>query len=253
MGTYEQDHARLTKKANALEAKRATVDYSTLRDVKVKIPLYHGTRQKLSAEEIKEKGIVTYKSGSQAEKEVLKALKYFGKENYARFPNKGAIVQSILNEARATRRPFFSCTPWEEATSSWSSRAPELVCLALDGAGVSKKDTKKYLDETYGKRYKLKVNLKGSPTLASINHNYNDIHTGRKIITSKEILEVSTFPEDDWIKKWPEGQWISSKTVSSEDKKMLKHIQKTYTYGGEKETIGIQLSQRGRVLWFKIL
>lgn len=252
MRTYKQDYDRLIKVTRKVESR---LDKSNPRryKTKVKIPLYHGTRQLLNSEEIKERGITTYKSGAAAEKEILKALKHFNKEDYTRFPNKGSIVQQILKEARYSGRPIFSCTPWEEATSSWSSRAPELVCLALGGAGVPERDISKYLDKTYGRRYRLKVNLRGSPTLGSITTNYNDIHTGRKKITPKEILEVSTFPEDDWIKKWPEGEWISSKTLSTEDKKMLKYILKIYTHRNTRETIGIVTSQRGKVVWFKTI
>lgn len=192
----------------------------------VDVPMYHGTRQHMTPEEIKKKGIKTWAVTGDAEEAIMEARKHFGLGDIPSYPKKGYSAGLMLNDARDPKRMQISSTIIPEAPVWWSMSAPELVHLSLDYARIPRKEMTKYLDQKYGKRYRLKLSKK--PTKDMVHGNPADIHTGWKDIPPEYIQEVEELPDQIIKDKYIGKGWIKLSGVPEDDQKIIRFLQKEY-------------------------
>jgi len=150
------------------------------------VVLYHGFRSKLSPEEIKERGVCTFKTSEEAVKVLEEALSYFGK----RWTEKTR--QFAYEISRPERRVIWT-TIYEDAACGWARVNPEIVYLTLYWAGVKEDDIFDYLRRRFGRPYYVETNI--HPTLRRIYGLPTDISLGRTCILPEEIVEVYPCPE----------------------------------------------------------
>jgi hypothetical protein len=166
-------------------------------------PLWHGTRRLEKKEWLKEEGFCTFDCRS-AFWEVVKALKHFNKmdklsderildqlSEACRFEKDGLWVDAESEEqqrewGRQEGKPI-SKAP---RTCSYATRGPEIVSLTLAHAGVGREEAMKYIRETYGKPYAVK--LKGKMPLSLLN-----MPTGCRCFEPDDIEEVYECPEEE--------------------------------------------------------
>lgn len=165
------------------------------------IPLFHGMRSKKTAKQIKEEGFCSYGSPVDEKKAIVDALKHFGKEKILH--KKGTTKDMISNQLQIMSNTKFGKLPGNrlstyattipEASCNWWARAnPEHISLILGHAGVSEKDTAKYLDEKYGKNcYRVELNLNLDETQKRrLYENKANFNTNKICIKPSEIKDV---------------------------------------------------------------
>lgn len=136
------------------------------------LPLYHGLRTK-NPDIILEKGFCTVVTRYEAREEMIKALRYYGKEHLMRVAGgKGELIRRILNEMRReTRRAIYVTTGGKLVACSWAERSYEFIFLTLSFAGIDDEDIFNYLSETYGAPYV--ITLKETYPVPDLNINLN--------------------------------------------------------------------------------
>jgi len=138
----------------------------------VQLPLYHGIRTKKSIEQIKKEGFCKYGTEIDLKKEIMTALRYFGKEKLATVEKgKGYLVQSMLREVFDRRRRNVWATTDEEAGCEWWAHAsPEHISLLLHQIDIEPEEIDKYISERFGKNcYNIKLKM----TSLGSNPNFN--------------------------------------------------------------------------------
>ncbi len=131
-------------------------------DEELQSPLYHSIRTKKTIEQIKKEGFCTFGTGVDMKKEVMLALKHFGKEKLATVERgKGYLVQSMLREISGKERRNIWATTSEEAGCMWWAHAnPEAISLLLHQIDIEPKEIDKYLSERFGKNcYNIKLKM----------------------------------------------------------------------------------------------
>ena len=129
--------------------------------------LYHGIRTKKSPEQIKKEGFCKYGTEIDMKKEIMDALKYFGKEKLATVEKgKGYLVQSMIREVSGkTRRNVWATTHEEAVCEWWASASPEHISLLLQLIGIEPEKIDKYLSERFGNNcYKVKLKITAEPS-----------------------------------------------------------------------------------------
>lgn len=122
------------------------------------LQLWHGTRRRETPEEVKAKGICTFKSEVEGRLQIIQALRHFGKEKLLTTTGTtGQHLQSLMAEISSRRRRVIWATTLEDRVCGWSARNPEIVLLALSAAQVPSSDIAKYLRGKYGRCYKIKL------------------------------------------------------------------------------------------------
>jgi len=135
-------------------------------------PLYHAIRTNKSMEQIKKEGFCKYGTEIDMKKEVMIALKHFGKEKLATISKgKGYLVQSMLKEVSDKyRRNIWTTTSKEAGCGWWAHASPEHISLLLYHIGIEHEKIDKYLSERYGKNcYNIKLKI----TSLGQNPNFN--------------------------------------------------------------------------------
>ena len=133
------------------------------------LSLYHGMRSKRTPEQIKKEGFCTkFITNIEMKREIILALKHFGKEKLATVgEGKGYLVQSMIREALSKRRNFIWATTREVAGCEWWSQAnPEIISLLLQQIDIEPEKIDKYLSEKFGNNcynVKLKITSKSNP------------------------------------------------------------------------------------------
>lgn len=148
--------------------------------------LYHSIRTNKTPEQIKNEGFCTFGTKVDMKKEVMLALKYFGKEKLTTVEKgKGYLVQSMLREVSGKERKNIWATTSKEAGCEWWAHAnPESISLLLYHIGIETERIDKYLSERYGKNcYNIKLKM------TSLGHNPN-FNTGLDCIPPNLIDSI---------------------------------------------------------------
>lgn len=135
--------------------------------------LYHGIRSKKTSDQIKKEGFCTFSTKVDMKKEIMLALKYFGKEKLVTIEKgKGYLVQSMIREVSGkSRRNIWATTRKEAGCEWWSQANPEVVSLLLHHViDIEPEKIDKYLSERFGTNcYNIKLKIK----LSEPNSNFN--------------------------------------------------------------------------------
>lgn len=123
-----------------------------------KLPLYHGLRTK-NPDVIFEKGFCAFVTRYDAREEILKALRYFGKERLIRIEGmRGELIRhELAMMGRVYRRTIHVTTDGKVGACCWAERNPEFIYFTLHHAGIDDEDTYNYLSETYGAQYVISL------------------------------------------------------------------------------------------------
>jgi len=162
-------------------------------------PLFHGMRSKKTPEQIKKEGFCAYGSPIDEEKNIVDALKYFGKEKLLHSrKRKGALISLLINEVnpryqdmpyRTNRRNVWASTNKESACEWWSHANPEHVSMALSYAGIEPEEIEKYIKEKFGSNcYNVELKM----TSLGTNPNFN---TGLNCIPPSLIKKIEECSE----------------------------------------------------------
>lgn len=149
--------------------------------------LYHGIRTNKTPDQIKRHGFcVTYLTPVDAKKEVLTALRHFGKEKLLTLSGgKGSLIRQELEMMKsAHRRNVWATTEEKSVCEWWANANPEHISQVLQFADINPNDINRYLNEKYGKNcleIKMKIDTLGT------NSNFN---TGLSCIPPELIDEV---------------------------------------------------------------
>lgn len=124
----------------------------------IELPLYHGVRTK-NPERIRREGICSFRTLIDTRREIIIALKYFGKQKLLYTAgSRGELIRALITEMQdPTRRTIYLTSMGEEAACSWATRNPEFVSLTLSNVGISNKDIYRYLTDRYGEPYVIKL------------------------------------------------------------------------------------------------
>ncbi len=144
-------------------------------------PLFHGMRSKKTPEQIKKEGFCSYGTPIDEKKNIVDALKHFGKEKLLTVKGgKGYRVRSLVNEVMyelGKNRLNTWATTSEEAPCAWWAQAnPEHISLVLDAAGIKPKEVEKYLKDKFGSNcYNVKLKITSLGTNSNFNTGLNCI------------------------------------------------------------------------------
>lgn len=130
-------------------------------------PLYHGLRTNKTIEQIKKEGFCTFGTKVDMKKEVMLALKYFGKEKLATVSKgKGYYAQSMLRDVSSKyRRTIWATNDKEAACRWWAHANPESISLLLQQIDIPPEKVDKYLSERFGKNcYNIKLKMTSYPS-----------------------------------------------------------------------------------------
>ncbi len=132
----------------------------------VKYPLYHGMRSHKTSEQIKKEGFCAY--GEDEKQNIIKALKFFGKEDAINQKGyDGDLIRMNLETVdRPHRKVVWTSADRTAACGWWAHANPEHVSDSLIHAGVSPEQVNEYLAKEYGKNcyiVKLKEYVGFSP------------------------------------------------------------------------------------------
>lgn len=130
-------------------------------------PLYHGIRSKKTSDQIKKEGFCTFSTKVDMKKEIMLALKYFGKEKLATIEKgKGYFVQNMIREVSGeSRRNIWATTRKEAGCEWWSQANPEAVSLLLYHIDIEPEKIDKYLSERFGNNcYNIKLKITSEPS-----------------------------------------------------------------------------------------
>jgi len=136
------------------------------------LPLYHGIRTNKTSDQIKKEGFCTFGSEIDMKKEVILALKYFGKEKLSTIEKgKGYFVQSMLREVSDKfRRTIWASTNKNSACEWWARANPESISLLLSHIGIEPEKIDKYLSVRFGKNcYNIKLKMTSRGESANFN------------------------------------------------------------------------------------
>jgi hypothetical protein len=142
-------------------------------------PLYHGMRSKKSADQIKREGFCAYGSPIDEKKNIIDALRYFGKEKLLTTEGrKGDRVRSAIREIREPERRVV-----------WVTTSQDAVSLPLHQIDIEPEKIDKYLREKFGSNcynVKLKMTARGQ---------YTNFNTGINCIPSSFIVSIEKCKE----------------------------------------------------------
>ena len=131
-------------------------------------PLYHGIRTKKTEDQIKKEGFCTFATKVDMKREIVLALKYFGKEKLLTVtPSGGRFgrVRRYVEQAESkTRRNIWASTDKEAACRWWSQANPEIISWMLHDIEIPPEKIDKYLSERFGSNcynIKLKITSRG--------------------------------------------------------------------------------------------
>ena len=112
----------------------------------VDLPLYHGVRTK-NPERIRKEGICTFRTLIDTRREIIIALKYFGKHKLLyTVGGRGELIRGQLIEMQdPARRTIYLTSMGKEAACSWATRNPEFVSLTLSNIDISNEEIYRYL------------------------------------------------------------------------------------------------------------
>jgi len=152
-------------------------------------PTYHGMRSKRTPENIKKEGFCSYGTPIDEKKNIVDALKHFGKEKLLTTSREQggksyrvrSIVDEIMYKLGKHRLNTWATTSKEAPCSWWSHANPEHISLVLDAAGVNADEIEEYLKDKFGSNcYNVKLKI----TSLGTNPNFN---TGLNCIPSSLI------------------------------------------------------------------
>jgi len=99
------------------------------------------------------------------------------------------VYTAFVAEATNPDRQKLSMQVYPERTCDWARRAPEIVSAMLSAAGVGPAEVEAYLEERYGRPYRIRTKL--HPTVGQYMVNRGqDVHTDKRCILPEEIEEV---------------------------------------------------------------
>jgi len=148
--------------------------------------LYHGIRTNKTIKQIKKEGYCKYGTKVDIKKEIVLALKYFGKEKLVTtHSGKGDLVRNMIREvSEKGRRNIWTTTNPEAGCAWWAHASPEHISLLLNYAEIKPEKIDKYLSEKYGKNcYNIKLKM------TSLGHNLN-FNTGLECIPPNFIDSI---------------------------------------------------------------
>lgn len=130
------------------------------------LQLYHGMRSKKSPEQIKKEGFCAYSTPIDEKKNIVDALRYFGKEKLPTTEGrKGDRVRGAIREIKEPERRVVWATTNKDAPCAWWSRSnPEHISLTLSQIDIEPEKIDKYLREKFGNNcynVKLKITSRG--------------------------------------------------------------------------------------------
>jgi hypothetical protein len=154
-------------------------------------PLYHGMRSKKSADQIKREGFCAYGSPIDEKKNIVDALRYFGKEKLLTTEGrKGDRIRSTIREIQEPSRRVVWATTSQDAPCAWWAHAnPEHTSLPLHQIDIEPEKIDKYLREKFGSNcynVKLKMIARGQ---------YPNFNTGINCIPPNLIDGIETCKE----------------------------------------------------------
>lgn len=153
--------------------------------------LYHGMRSKKSVDQIKKEGFCAYSTPVDEKKNIIDALRYFGKEKLLTTKGgKGDRVRGAIREIlEPERRLVWATTDKDIACAWWSHSNPEHVSLTLHQIDIEPEKIDKYLREKFGSNcYNVKLKM----TSSEENPNFN---TGINCIPPSFIVNVEKCKE----------------------------------------------------------
>jgi len=126
-------------------------------------------RSKKSAEEIKKEGFCAYSTRIDEKKNIIDALKHFGKEKLLTTKGgKGSTVTKAIREVSSEdseRRRSVWATTNKDASCKWWARAnPEHISLTLHEINIEPEKIDRYIKEKFGSNcynIKLKITSRG--------------------------------------------------------------------------------------------
>lgn len=140
--------------------------------------LYHGMRSKKTQEQIKKEGFCSYGTVVDEKRNIINALRYFGKEKLiATKGRKGDIVRDAIREISGEGRRNTRATADKDAPCKWwSSANPEHISLTLHQVGVEPEKIDKYPREKFGNNcYNAKLKITSRGQSANFNTGINCI------------------------------------------------------------------------------
>lgn len=159
----------------------------TEKDEVPQLPLYHGMRTNKTPDQIKKDGICTFESKIDMKKEIVLALKHFGKEKLLTVEGgKGYRVRRYLKQAESEfRRNIWASTDKDAACDWWAHANPEIISWMLHEIDIEPEKIDKYLSERFGNKcynVRLKTTSRGQSS---------DFNTGLDCIPSNliELIE----------------------------------------------------------------
>lgn len=141
-------------------------------------PLYHGMRSKKSPEQIKKEGFCAYGTVVDERKNIIDALRYFGKEKLLTTEGrKGDRVRCAIREIKNPERRVVWATTSEDASCAWWSHSnPEHISLTLSMIDIEPEKINKYLKEKFGSNcYNVKLKMTSRGTSGNFNTGINCI------------------------------------------------------------------------------
>jgi len=132
-------------------------------------PLYHGKRSNKTPEQIKKEGFCVYGSSVDERKNIVEALRYFGKEKLLTTEGRrGDRVRSAIREISDpysdSRRSLWATTEKDAPCKWWAHSNPEHISLTLHQIDIEPEKIDKYLKEKFGTNcynIKLKITARG--------------------------------------------------------------------------------------------
>lgn len=166
--------------------------------------LYHGMRSKKSADQIKREGFCAYGTSVDERKNIIDALRYFGKDKLLTTAGrKGDFVRGAIREVSSPdserRRSVWATTSKDAGCKWWSHANPEHISLMLHQIDIEPEKIDKYLSGKFGNKclnVKLKMTSRGQET------NFN---TGLNCIPPHFIESVETCKKCQYTGREQEG------------------------------------------------
>ncbi len=129
-------------------------------------PLYHGMRSKKSADQIKKEGFCAYGSPIDEKKNIIEAIRHFGKEKLLTTEGrKGDRIRGAIREIREPERRVVWATTTKDAPCEWWAHSnPEHISLTLHQIDIDPEKIDRYLGEKFGYNcynVKLKMTAQG--------------------------------------------------------------------------------------------
>ena len=156
--------------------------------------LYHGIRSKKSPQQIKKEGFCAYGTPIDERKNIIDALKYFGKEKFLTTEGrKGDRVRGAIREIKDPERRVVWATTSKDASCTWWSHSnPEHISLTLHQIDIEPEKIDKYLREKFGDNC-YNIGLKMTSRVEHTNFNTGINCIPPNLINSVEKCEQCKF------------------------------------------------------------